>query len=309
MATRRAALAASVACGIGALLGDREQGGRPGAAGEARADGRPDVQVADLALGAGDLPFGGRVPVLSPRHLPAGSRLPLVIALHGLGESGDPALAARAWPELYGMLEAWRRLLQPPVVPRSRRGDWPAERMAEVNRELAARPLQGLVVACPFTPNPSRARDRGAHLDAYARWLTDVVAARARAQRPVLAGAASTHLAGCSMGGSVAVEVALRARGAFGGLALVQSAHGAHRNPAIAAGLATAGPGGSPLPTLVLTSRGDPFRDRNHALARELAARGVPHEARTLPGPHDQPWLREAGTPEMLLWLDRRPRG
>lgn len=308
MATRRAALAASVACGIGALLGDRDDVGHPGVGRDASADDRPDVQVTDLALSTGDAPFGGRVPVLSPRHVPAGARLPLVIALHGLGESADPALAARAWPELYGLLEAWRRLLQPPVAPRSRRGDWPPDRMAEVNRDLAARPLAGFIVACPFTPNPSRARDRGAHLDAYARWLTDVVTARARAQHSVLPTSASTHLAGCSMGGSVAVEVALRARGAFGGLALVQSAHGAHRNPAIAAGLASAGPGGAPLPTLVLTSQGDPFRDRNHALARELASRGVPHEARTLPGPHDQPWLREAGTPEMLLWLDRRPR-
>ena len=26
---------------------------------------------------------------------------------------------------------------------------------------------------------------------------------------------------------------------------------------------------------------------------------------RVIPGPHDQPWLREAGTIETLLWLDR----
>jgi acetyl esterase/lipase len=137
----------------------------------------------------------------------------------------------------------------------------------------------------------------------------DVVAKRAREQEPSLgSGPERLHLAGCSMGGSVALEVVSRARGAFGALAVVQSAHGAHRNPEYASMLAVAGPKGGALPTMVLTSEGDPFRDRNQALARALAAASVPHELRVLPGPHDQPWLREAGSPEMLHWLDRRPR-
>jgi acetyl esterase/lipase len=102
--------------------------------------------------------------------------------------------------------------------------------------------------------------------------------------------------------------VAIRAPGAFRAIALVQSAHPAHRNAELASRLASAGPGKGPLPALVLTSEGDPFRDRNLALAAELEKRGVPTERRKLPGPHDQPWLREAGTLEMLHWLDRRPR-
>ena len=297
MATRRAVLQASAAWAALAVVG------RP-----ALAEGDPHLELRDLRLGPGEAPFGGRVPVLVPRHLAPGTRVPLVIALHGLGESGDPVLAARAWPELYGLCEAYRRLRTPPLAARTRRGDLPPDRIEVINRELAARPLDGLIVACPFTPNPSRARDRGAHLDAYTRWLLDVVVARAREQLPVDPRPATTHLAGCSMGGAVALDVAIRARGALGALAVVQSAHGAHRNPALAEALGAAGPAGGPLPTLVLTSRGDPFRERNEALARELAARKLPHELRVLPGPHDQPWLREAGTPEMLLWLDRRPR-
>ncbi len=308
MTTRRSALAASLACGMGALVGAEGEGKRPAAGGPARAEGPRDLELVDLRLGPGETPFGGRVPVLSPRHIAPGARAPLVVALHGLGESGDPPLAARAWPDLYGLVEAYRRLLAPPIAPRSRRGDWPAARMEEVSRELASRPLGGFFVACPFTPNPARARDRSAHLDAYARWIVDVVVPRAREQLPVIATPQATHLAGCSMGGSVALDVALRARGAFCGLALVQSAHSAHRNAEFAAALATAGAGGKSVAALVLTSQGDPFRERNEALARELATRKVPHEARVLPGPHDQPWLREAGTPEMLLWLDRRPR-
>lgn len=308
MATRRAVLLASTGASLAWATGSAPSwatGAVPGGAGP---DAAAPFEMRDLRLGAAEAPFGGRVPVLVPTHMPAGARAPLVIALHGLGETGDPALAARAWPELYGLCDAYRRLRAPPIAARGRRGDLPPERIEAINRALAARPLEGVVVACPFTPNPSKARDRRAHLDAYARWLLDVVAERAREQLPVAAGPATTYVAGCSMGGAVALEVALRSAGRIGALAIVQSAHGAHRNPELATRLATAGPAGAPLATLVLTSRGDPFRERNEALARELAARGVPHEARTLPGPHDQPWLREAGTPEMLLWLDRRPR-
>ena len=41
------------------------------------------------------------------------------------------------------------------------------------------------------------------------------------------------------------------------------------------------------------------------ALAAELKTRNVPHAYRVIPGPHDQPWLREAGTIEAVHWLDR----
>lgn len=248
------------------------------------------------------------MPVLVPKAVAKGARLPLVIALHGLGESADPELATRAWPALYGLLDAADRLAAPPLVPRGKRGDLTPEHAATINRELAGRGFAGLVVACPFTPNPAKSADRERHLARYAAWIRDVVVVRAREQLPVLAGPSATHLAGCSMGGAVAIEVLERCRGAFASGALVQSAHGAHRNVAIAANARTAGPAGAALSLLVLTSQGDPFRQRNVALAAELAKAGVPHQATVLPGPHDQPWLREAGTPTMLHWIDKRPR-
>ena len=56
----------------------------------------------------------------------------------------------------------------------------------------------------------------------------------------------------------------------------------------------------------LLTSEGDPFLAGHVAFAAALTKHGVPFEKRVLPGPHDQPWLREAGTIEMLLYQDRR---
>ena len=61
-----------------------------------------------------------------------------------------------------------------------------------------------------------------------------------------------------------------------------------------------------PRPLHLLTSSRDPFREANQRLAAELMRRGVPHQLRVLPGPHDQPWLRESGTLEMLLWHARQ---
>jgi enterochelin esterase-like enzyme len=56
----------------------------------------------------------------------------------------------------------------------------------------------------------------------------------------------------------------------------------------------------------LLTSEADPFRAGNQRIAAELRKKGLACDLRVLPGPHDQPWLREAGTIEMLLWHQRR---
>ena len=39
--------------------------------------------------------------------------------------------------------------------------------------------------------------------------------------------------------------------------------------------------------------------------AKALGELGVDSELVVIPGPHNQPWLREIGTLEMLLWHDR----
>ena len=101
------------------------------------------------------------------------------------------------------------------------------------------------------------------------------------------------------------LEVFVRRPATFGAWGGVQSALGQgvaasmprneSRPPSIG-GAAPAAHRNEPRRSLL---RGQP------ALSHELEKKGIAHDLTVLPGPHDQPWLREAGTLEMLLWQDR----
>jgi enterochelin esterase-like enzyme len=261
----------------------------------------------DVAV-EGDRALGRRFTLLIPRHLAPGQRVPLLVLLHGLGETGDERMGAFAWIERYGLGTAYDRLRRAPIARTSKRGEWTSARLAEVNAELAAQPFRGLCIACPFTPNVNKQPNPAAALDGYARWLTEVVVPRARKEAPVFSDVARTSLDGCSLGGYVGIEVFLRRADAFGAWGAVQAAFGAHRAGGYAERLAKTLAGVGPRAIHIETSTGDAFREGNVALSKALDKRGVANTLRVLPGPHDQPWLREAGTIEMLHWHDRRGR-
>ena len=224
--------------------------------------------------------------------------------LHGLGETNQERAGAYAWVERYGRGSAYGRLKSPPVVRTSKRADMTDERLAEINAELAKRPFRGMAIVCPYLPNVNRAGRPS--LDDVARFVTGTVIPSARAESSRIAdGAEHTEIDGCSLGGYVSLEVFLRRPAAFAAWGGVQSAIGAARARSYADRIARALAEQGPRPLLVETSTRDAFRQGNEALSAELTKRGVPHTLRVLPGPHDQPWLREAGTLEMLLWHDR----
>lgn len=267
----------------------------------ARADGassgyNPDEDLRNLKLL--DLREGGRRFVLvTPRFQNADDKLPLAVFLHGLGETADERLGAYAWVEKYGLGSAWHRLKRAPIARTSKRGEWTDARLAEVNTELSARPFRGFAMACPFMPKPSGA----ASLDEYAKWIVEALLPRCRREVPVFSDAARTYLCGVSLGGYVSLEVLVRHPQAFGAWAGLQTAIGTFAANGYADKIAK----GGPRPMLILTSTLDHWRSSSEALAAALKARSMPHTLRIIPGPHDQPWLREAGTIETLLWLDR----
>ena len=267
----------------------------------ARADdeAEPSEDLRNLRLVDGT--EGGRgFVLLLPRYLEPGRKLPLAVLLHGLGETGNERLGAYAWLEKYGLGSAWQRMKRAPIERTSARGEWTDARLAEVNAELLARPFRGMALACPFMPNPSGAAD----LEAYARWLEQSLLPRIRKEAPISADPAQTYLCGVSLGGYVSLEMLARLPHLFGAWAGVQTAIGTFAATGYAEKIAS-GWKGIAHPMMLLTSTQDHWKASSEALAAAFQAKNLATTYRVVPGPHDQPWLREAGTIETLLWLDR----
>jgi hypothetical protein len=266
-----------------------------------------DLDVRDLSAPDGH-GFSGRFTLATPKHLRKDERVPLVVLLHGLGETGDERAGAFAWLERYGLGSADDRLRRPPIARTTSLPYWTSAHLAEVNAALAAEPFRGLAFACPYTPNVAKAKSPEAALDRYAAWITDTLVPRVRAIAPVFPDAARTSIDGCSLGGYVGLEVFLRRPEAFAAWGGVQAAVGAHRASSYAERLAAMIQRTGARRIHIETSSGDPFHDANVALADALSRHGIARDLSVLPGPHDQPWLREIGTIEMLAWHDRLPR-
>jgi poly(3-hydroxybutyrate) depolymerase len=300
---RRTFLAAAAAASASLAVSAWERLGfcapPPGSAPPAPAD----LEVRDISIEG----IGRRFVLLVPRHLARDERVPLLILLHGLGETGDPRMGAYAWLERYGLGTAYDRLRRPPVQRTSKRADWTDERVREVNAALTARPFRGFCIACPYTLNVNKSPSPTRTLDEYAGWIADVVIPRVRREAPVIPDTAHTAIDGCSLGGYVGLEVFLRRPDLFASWGGVQSAFGAHRAAGYADRIEKALASQAPrsIRLHLETSSGDPFREGNALLSSLLTKKGIANDLRILPGPHDQPWLRESGTLEMLLWHDR----
>ena len=261
-----------------------------------------DLEQHDLRL-EGDPRIARRSLLLVPKHLPKPAKPALLVLLHGLGEAGNERLGIHAWGELYGLVKAYERLRRPPLRRTlERRSYFTDERQAELNRSLVAEPFRGLVLACPVTPNPWRAGPQS--LDRYADWLQKSLLPAVR-ERAGLEKNTQIGLDGCSMGGYVALEVFLRKPELFKTLGGVQSAFGVGAAARFADGVAKALAKVGSRRVHVETSSGDPYRKANETFSRLLTERGVKNDLIVPPGPHDQPWLREIGTLEMLLWHER----
>jgi pimeloyl-ACP methyl ester carboxylesterase len=232
--------------------------------------------------------------------VPPTSPTRLLILLHGRGEADSESLGLDAWPKLYGLTDAVARLHSPPIEAVLKAPKLEPARVERINRQLSAHPFAGFAVVCPVTPNPARYQDRAALFDAYCDWLFEVLVPAVRAKVPTLG--ERIGLNGCSMGGYVAWEVLLRRAHAIGAFGTVQAALGEERalRYARAAAALTTRP-----PIHLLTSSGDPFRAANWTLSKQLERMSVAHDYDAPAGPHDQPWLRQIGTLEMLLWQDR----
>jgi hypothetical protein len=268
------------------------------------ARGGDDYEMRDILV-EGDI--ASRFALLVPKHTT--EKVPLLVAFHGLAETVDQKTGAWAWHDAYGLGSCYRRLVHAPVAPADARAKfWDDRRLEEVNASLAARPFGGLAVACPYTPDAFKAYDRDKLLDAYADWIERVLIPRAREELPLLDGPRHTGVDGVSLGGFVSMEVFLRKPALFGAWGSVQGAFGAYRVLDYADKLAWLQTVVGKRKLHVETSGSDTYRDENDALSGRLRGLGVPHDFVAPPGAHTQPFLRDSGTLEMLLWHDRALR-
>ena len=261
------------------------------------------LNMIDLEL-EGDRGLARRALVLVPKgHVRHDAML---VLLHGLGETQSELLGIHAWGERYGLVRAYERLMNPPVTRENPKLGYLAdERAKELNASLQRTPFAGLVMVCPVTPNPYK-RDAAKVFDGYGAWLEQVLIPNVRRRLGIGNAPLRVGLDGCSLGGYVGLEVLLGRPGLFSSFGVVQPAIGSASAPRYAERLAAAIAKVGPLPIHVETSSLDPYREPSQLLSKKLAELGVPNQFRQSEGPHDQPWLREVGTLEMLLWHDRQ---
>jgi hypothetical protein len=248
--------------------------------------------------------LAARCLVLLPKVGPRPDRL--LVLFHGLGETSSQALGIRAFADRYGLVEADRRLRAPPVA-RTLKGAvyLEDERIAELNAALSREPYRGLALVCPFTPNVFRQPSTPAALDRYAAWVVDALLPVVRKSFALPEGAARAAVDGVSLGGYVSLEVFLRRPEAFGSVGTMQGAFGKNLADAYAGRFAEAFSRAGRRSLRVASSSGDGGRAASERLCAKLRERGIDPVYSLSPGPHDQRWLREVGTLDMLFHYDR----
>jgi hypothetical protein len=263
-----------------------------------------NVRLLEWDLGA--QPWGpGRAVVVVPTWGGSDALFPVLIALHGRGESLKPAAdGAYGWPRDYAMVRAIDRLRAPPLRDADYEGFVDPARLSDTNASLAAHAFGGLIVVCPWLPDLRPAAT--ADLAAYSRFVLDVLLPRVRKDTPALRAPESTGIDGVSLGGITALRIGLTCPEAFGAVGGIQPAIGDSRQNAEWTSLAEAARAVRPAMKLrLLTSHDDYFHDPIVALSAAWRAAGVNHDFAEVPGPHDYIFNRGPGSLELLLWHDR----
>ena len=233
--------------------------------------------------------------------------LPVVVALHGRGETRSLDIGARGFRDFYGLDRIDGRLRAPPITRDDLLGFTNDERLSHINASLAAAPYRGVVLACPYAPD---LRDRSfAGAEPFGRFVTEVLLPKAREEAGAPASPERTGIDGVSMGGRLALWIGLRFPEAFGAIGAMQPALKANEAGEVARLAASARSRNAKLRIRLLSSEGDPFLDAVKATSEAMRALSVAHDLVVVPGPHNYDWNRGPGCAEMLLWQERALRG
>ena len=251
-----------------------------------------------------------QVVVAIPARPSADVQLPVLIAMHGRGESfKGPAKGARGWIDDYWLLRAVERLHAPPLTLKDLQGFADPARLSRINESLAKRPYRGLIVVCPFTPDILAGDKPFKAAEPLASFLVDELLPRVRRETPALQSSSATGVDGVSLGGRASLLVGLSRAKAFGAVAALQAAFDSADADELARRAESAISQNPRLALRLLTSYEDYFLVANRNISKAFARSGIKHELLVIPGPHDYEFNRGPGVYEMLLFHDRALRG
>lgn len=180
-----------------------------------------------------------------------------------------------------------------------------AGRLDAIRASLSASPWTGLVIACPYTPIPSRDPE---HHAAFGRFLEKQLLPRVAELKGGPVRPDQVGIDGVSMGGRWALELGFAMPEVFFAVGALQPAIGVDDAAALADRALRAKDKREQRVRLV-TSAEDPFLEPTIALAKELEARKISHQLFVTAGPHDYIWNRGPGAAEMLIFHERALRG
>jgi enterochelin esterase-like enzyme len=255
--------------------------------------------------------FGPSDVVISiPADAGGAKRYPVLVALHGRGESLEGRRrGARGWLDDYDLGRALTRLHRPPLTEGDFQGFVSDERLKQINQGLVERPYADLIVVCPFLPDVLRRESAFQEAEPLAAFLVDVLLPRIYAKTPAIGTPASTGIDGVSLGGRAALLVGFSRPQAFGAIDALQAAIYSTEIERFAELAARALADNPKLMLRLLTSDQDHFLPDNERLSAELERRGVQHRYRRVLGTHSYRFNRGPGSLEMLLYHDRVLRG
>ena len=238
---------------------------------------------------------------------PSPRPLPVLIALHGRGESGRGLdIGAKAWRDDYG-LDKLDGQLRAGSLTRGDLGEMVLEdRLGRLNDSLKKNPYEGLVVACPYTPDLKDRSAKGAA--SFAQFVRESLLPRVQTESKSLTTREATGIDGVSMGGRLALLVGFLHADIFGAVGALQPAIKVEEAEMFAS-MAKRATHDKKLAIRLVSSEGDPFLAAVRALSKAFDDVGVKHDLVVTPGPHDYAWNRGPGGVEMLLWHERVLRG
>lgn len=236
----------------------------------------------------------GPVVVLRPRK-PRKKKLPLVIALHGRGETAKlPKQGAFGWPTDYGLRSWLEASSEAPVAAETLSGLGDPRVLAKANARWRDHGAPDLCFVCPYYT------DVEVHRPDDARPLMEYLAERvvpwARATLPVETSADRTAIDGVSLGGYLALRTACAYPKTFRAVGGIQPAMNRADVPAWRRRLERAFAENPHLELRLLTSDGDYFQEGVEALHKALVADGEKHRYARVHGPHDYLFNRTFGS-------------